>query len=244
VEIDRQQAEEDGGQVEVEEAVECALKGGEAKWKFSEYRWLGEFEGEPFVTPDGLVEGRLEWLARNGTLYEAEYPNGKVRGEVERFTGIEDTEEYYVWKIILMDGASCHIDARDGEPLSFFPSRIPGVLTFETAVRIIYAPQKRIEQWRVHEYKRIEDFKSEPFKTPDGAVKGHLLWRISNGTLYEVQPPFICHTIREVLYIEAPDDREEYNMWEIATESNVYYIDARNGIILLILGEKPRPLLV
>jgi len=222
--------------ISLEEAVEFALKGGEVKWEFTEYRWLGEFEGEPLVTPDGLLEGRLEWRVSNGTLYEAEYPSGKVRGEVERFTGVEDTEEYYVWSIILMDGSSRHIDARNGQLLSFFPSRVPGILTFQTAARIVYAPQKRVEEWRVQEYKRIGDFESEPFETPDGLVKGHLLWRVSNGTLYEVQPPFILDTIGRVLYIEAPDDNEEYNVWEITTENNIYYIDARNGIIRLISG--------
>jgi len=50
----------------------------------------------------------------NGTLYEAGYPNGKIYGE--RFNGVEDTEEYYVLKIILMDGTSCQIDTRNGAP--------------------------------------------------------------------------------------------------------------------------------
>jgi len=227
--------------ISFERAVECALRGGEARWKFSEYRWLGEFEGEPFVTLDGLVAGHLEWRANNGTLYEAEYPSGKDRGEIERFTGVEDTEEYYVWNIILMDGSSRHIDARNGELLSISPSRVPCVLTFETAVRVVYAPQKRIEEWKVQEYKRIGDFESEPFETLDGLVKGHLLWRASNGTLYEVWLPHTRYTIGKVLYIEVPDDREEYNVWEITTENNVYYIDARNGIIRLIKEETPLP---
>jgi len=101
--------------------------------------------------------------------------------------------------------------------------------------------KKKIEEWRVQEYKRIGDFESDPFKTPDGLMKGHLLWRVSNGTLYEVQPPFIRHTVRKVLYIEVPDDREEYNVWEITTENQVFYIDARNGIICLIREEIPLP---
>jgi len=115
------------------------------------------------------------------------------------------------------------------------------VLTFETAVRVVYAPQKRIEEWKVQEYKRIGDFESEPFETLDGLVKGHLLWRASNGTLYEVWLPHTRYTIGKVLYIEVPDDREEYNVWEITTENNVYYIDARNGIIRLIKEETPLP---
>jgi len=230
--------------ISFEEAVECALKGGEPKWRFSEWRWLGKFEGEPFVTPDGLVAGHVEWRVSNGTLYEAEYPSGKVRGEIERFTGVEDTEEYYVWNIILMDGSSRHVDARNGELLSISPSRVPGVLTFETAVRVVYAPQKRVGEWRVQEYKRMGDFESEPYETPDGLVKGHLLWRASNGTLYEVWLPFIRDIRGKVLYIEAPDDVEEYNVWEITTDAVpplIYYIDARNGIIRLIGPTKPFP---
>ena len=225
--------------ISFEEAVECALKG---KWRVDgwiegHYEGLGEFEGEPFVTPGGLVAGHLEWHVSNGTLYEAEYPSGKVHGEVERFTEVEDTDEYYVWQIILMDSAVCHVDARSGEVLSRFPSRVPNVVAFKTAVRIVYAPQKRIEEWKVQEYKRIGDFESEPYETSDGLVKGHLLWRASNGTLYEVQPPFITSTIGKVLYIEAPDDTEEYNVWEMTTEDNICYIDARNGIVRLILGK-------
>ena len=222
--------------ISFEEAVEYALKGGEPKWKFSAYRWLGEFKGEPFVTPDGLVAGHFEWRASNGTLYEAKYPSGEIYGEVERFTGVKDLEEYYVWKIILMDGAVCHINAYNGERLSSFPSRVPGVLTFKAAVRIIHAPQRRVKEWRVQTYKRIGDFESKPRETPDGLVKGHLLWRASNGTLYEVWLPFAAHAVGKVLYIEAPDDVEEYNVWEITTEGKVYYIDARNGVIRLILG--------
>jgi len=223
--------------ISFEEAVEYALKGGETRWKFSEYRWLKEFEGEPFVTLDGLVEGYLEWRANNGTLYEAEYPSGRVGGEVERFTGVEDTEEYYVWMTTLKDGMRVWIDARNGGLLSLSPSRVPGLLTFKTAVNIVHAPQKEVEECVVREYKRIGDFEFEPHETPDGLMKGHLLWRASNGTHYEVQLPFIRDIRGKVLYIEAPDDKEEYNVWEITTENKVYYIDARNGIIRLIIGE-------
>ena len=53
--------------------------------------------------------------------------------------------------------------------------------------------------------------------------------------------PFIRDIRGKVLYIEVPDDREEYNVWDITTDNNVYYIDARNGIIRLILGETPLP---
>jgi hypothetical protein len=70
-------------------------------------------------------------------------------------------------------------------------------------------------------------------------VKGHLLRRASNGTLYEVQFPSITYTIGKVAIIEDPDDKEEYNIWEITTEDKIFYIDSRNGIIRLILGENP-----
>lgn len=223
--------------ISFEESVESALNGSYSiagKWKFNEYRWLGKFESEPFPSKDGLVAGHFEWRASNGTLYEAEYPSGGIRGEVECFTGVEDFEEYYVWMIILMDGAVCHVDARNGEFLSFSPSRFPGVLTFEAAIRIVHAPEKRVEEWKVQEYKRVGDYESKPYETSDGLVKGHILWRVSNGTLYEVQLPFIHYTIGKVLYIEVPDDVEEYNLWEIIIGDDVYYIDARNGVIRFI----------
>lgn len=228
--------------ISFEEATEYTLQGAyqtAGKWQFSEYRWLGDYECEPFVSSDGLLEGHLEWRASNGTLYEAEYPSGMIHGEIEHFTGVEDLEEYYVWEITLMDGAVCHIDARNGEFLSFSPSRFPGVLKFEAAVRIVHAPQKKIEEWSIQDYERIGDFETRPYETPNGLVKGHLLRRASNGTLYEVQFPSITYTIGKVVIIEAPDDKEEYNIWEITTEDKIFYIDSRNGIIRLILGENP-----
>ena len=222
-------------QVDFEEAVGRALVSSSiGKWSVGEYRWLGEFEGEPFVTSDGLVEGFFEWRASNGTLYEAEYPSGEVYGEIERFTGVEDTEEYYVWGIVFMDGSSRHVDARSGEVLSLSPSRTPDLLTFEAAVRITRAPQRKVDEWNVQRYERL-GFELEPHETPDGLVKGHLLWRVGNGTLFEVQIPSIQHAIGRVLYIEDPNDVEEYNVWEITNGDNVYYIDARDGTIRLIL---------
>ena len=216
------------------------MKGGEPEWRFSEYQWLKNFKGEPLVTADGLMEGYLEWRASNGTLYEAEYPSGEILDKIELFVGVKDTEEYYVWKIILMDGESRYIDARNGRLLTIFPSRVPGILTFEAAVRVVQASQRRIEEWKLQVYKRIGDFKSKPYETLDGRVKGHLLWRVSNGTFFEVQPPFITHSMGKVLYIKAPEDRGEYNVWEITTETedNIYYVDARNGVIRLILYKR------
>lgn len=231
--------------ISFEEAVEYALNPrGPPRWEtLSEYRWLSGFEGKPFVTPDGLEEGYLVWRASNGDLYEAEYPSGKVRERIEQFIGAKDTEEYYVWRIELKDGIPCYIDARNGELLICGLTRVPGVLTFKTAARIVYAPQKKVEEWKVQEYQRVGNFEFEPHKTPDGLVKGHLLWRASNGTLYEVEPPSILDTSRKVLYIKVPEDREEYNLWEITTEENIYYIDARNGIIRLTLPTHPTKLL-
>ena len=231
--------------ISFEEAVEYALNPrGPPRWEtVSECRWLSGFEGKPFVTPDGLEEGYLVWRASNGDLYEAEYPSGKVHERIEQFIGAKDTEEYYVWRIELKDGIPCYIDARNGELLICGLTRVPGVLTFKTAARIVYAPQKKVEEWKVQEYQRVGNFEFEPHKTPDGLVKGHLLWRASNGTLYEVEPPSILDTSRKVLYIKVPEDREEYNLWEITTEENIYYIDARNGIIRLTLPTHPTKLL-
>jgi hypothetical protein len=223
--------------ISFEESVEFALKGSYSlagKWDFSEYQWLGDYKGETFVTVDGLEVGFFEWRTRNGTLYEAEYPRGEIHGEIERFTGVDNSEEYYVWKIILMDGARVYIDSRSGDVLSFSPSRFPGLLTFDAASRIVHSPELQIEEWNVQNYTRVGDFESKPFETTDGLVKGHLLRRLSNGTLYEVLFPATQYPQSKVLHIEVPDDVEEYNIWEITTEENVFYIDARNGIIRLI----------
>ena len=223
--------------ISFEEAA-AVLIGGSPKWiGFGTYRNLGSFEGEPFVTEDGLTIGYFEWRASNGTLYEAEYPSGKVYGEVEVFSGMEEeTEEYYVWNIILMDGRKRWVDARNGDRLCDMPTRVPGVLTFSTATRIIDAPKKTVEEWDVKTYERIGEFEGSGHETNDGLVKGHLLWRVSNGTFYQVWSPFISDPGNKILYIEVPEDTENYNVWEIITEDKTYYIDARNGVIKLILS--------
>ncbi len=134
-----------------------------------------------------------------------------------------------------MDGAQAYIDARNGEFLSFSPSRFPGLLTFDMASRIVHSPEKKIEEWIVQNYTRVGDFVLKPFETTDGLVKGHLLRRTSNGTLHEVWFRATQYPQGKVFHIEVPDDAEEYNVWEITTEENVLYIDARNGIIRLII---------
>ncbi len=221
--------------ISFEESVEFALNGSYSmagKWDFSEYRWLGEYEGESFVTMDGLEVGYFEWRTSNGTLYEAEYPGGEIHGEIERFTGVDDSEEYYVWRIILMDGARAYIDARNGEFLSFSPSRFPGLLTFDAASRIVHSPEKKIEEWIVQSYTRVGDFVSKPFETADGLVKGHLLRRASNGTLYEAE--YSGGEIHgEIERFTGVDDSEEYYVWRIIfMDGAKAYIDARNGEFL------------
>lgn len=234
--------------ISFEEAVEYALNSDTGRWRewsYSQYQSTGELQGEPLVTKNGLVEGYMEWHASDGKLYQAEYPANdssantsprpSILGEVEHFVGGEDAKEYYVWRITLMDGAVVWVDAQNGDILSYFPSRSPSALTFKAAARIIYAQQKTIKEWTVQKYERIADYESEGEETPDGLVKGHLLWRLSNGTLYEVHLPHTQNLIRKVLSIEAPEDTEEYNVWEITAEKKGYYIDARNGIIRYII---------
>jgi len=235
--------------ISFEEAVEYALNLGTVghfvwrPWNYSEHRSTGELQGEPAVTENGLLTGYLEWRASDGRLYQAEYPSDanatmpprpSILGEVEHFVGGEDVKEYYVWRIRLMDGAVVWVDAQNGDILSDFSSRCPGILSFETAARVINAPQKTIEEWSVQKYERIADYESEGQETPDGLVKGHLLRRLGNGTLYEVHLPFENYLVKKVLMIEAPEDTEEYNIWEITAEKKSYYIDARNGIIRYI----------
>ena len=233
--------------ISFEEAVEYALNlstEGHFEWRpwnYSEYLFTGELQGEPAVTENGLLTGYLEWHASDGRLYQAEYPSDanmppkpSILGEVERFVGGEDVEEYYVWRITLMDGGVVWVDAQNGDILQISSSRVPGVLNFGTALRIIDAPSKKVVEV-AQGYKRLGNFEGEGYESTDGRVRGHLLWRVSNGTLYEVWLPFNSYPRKEIFYIEVPEDREEYNMWEITTEDKVYYIDARNGIIKLLL---------
>jgi hypothetical protein len=49
--------------------------------------------------------------------------------------------------------------------------------------------------------------------------------------------PAITYMRGKVIIIEAPDDKEEYNIWEITTKDKIFYIDSRNGVIRFILKE-------
>ncbi|MEM2111619.1 MAG: PepSY domain-containing protein [Candidatus Bathyarchaeia archaeon] len=230
--------------ISFEEAVESVSKGVWAgRWKgVISSRFYPDFTSEPFVTRDGMSSGYLLWRTSDGALWEFSNSTGEVYGMVAKHDGLSDKDEYYVWEITLYDGTDYYVDARDGKLLDLQAPRIPGIVSFSTALRILNAPEKRFRLWNVTEYKRIADYQDRyggPYESPDGSVQGHRLWRVSNGTMYEAPAVFIQDTRNMVLYIEVPGDNEEYNVWELKTKDKLYYIDARDGAILLVLPIEP-----
>ncbi len=103
---------------------------GPYRWMaFSGFQHVGDFHLEPFKTDE--VQGNLLWWMGNDSLYEAEYPSGRILGEVERILGLNDTESYYVWKITILDpgkGGFFYIDARNGEGLIVIPYKGKGTI--------------------------------------------------------------------------------------------------------------------
>jgi len=85
----------------------------------------------------------------------------------------------------------------------------------------------------------LSGFEGKPFVTPDGLEEGYLVWRASNGDLYETEYP--SGKVRERIeqFIGAKDT-EEYYVWRIELKDGIVcYIDARNGVICLTLPTHP-----
>jgi len=213
-----------------EEALEFYSKQKYRLWN-SGFQGIGDFEGEPFVTADGLVIGYLCWYAGNGSIYEAVYPSGEVKGEMLRLRSALPSEAYYVWELIFMDASRAWVDARNGDILDITPARFLGTLSRQAALRVINASQQTVEEWDVQKYERTKG--ADPLDEPTGE---RMLWRAANGSLYEFYYPIPDYKAKEVLRIQVSNDTEEYIMWEITTETETYYIDARNGIIRLIIS--------
>lgn len=131
------------------------------------------------------------------------------------------------------DGTTFHVDARNGDLLFMLPTRVPGIISFETAQRVIEAPEKQIDLWDIKSYERITTVDGGG-QTPDSMTRGRLLWRAGNGTLYKVGYPHISDVGGVAWYIEAPEDTEDYHVWELITEDQIYVIHASLGIIKLM----------
>ena len=209
-----------------EEAIESWAKREFRLWNIGRTS-IGDYQGEPFVASDGLTIGYLFWYAGNGSIYEASYPTGEIKGEIFQLRSVNDFEVYYVWRLVLMDGRTDFINARNGNIVEELPGRTPGTLTQQAALRVVNASQPKIEEWSLQKYERIG---------LEESTEARSLLRTSNGSLYEYSQPIASYPLKEVLRIHVADDTEEYVMWEVTTQNNTYYIDARNGIIRLILS--------
>jgi len=115
--------------ISFEEAVNIVRKpkevGSVFRWvNFKEYRYVSEYRGKVFKLEN--IRGYFLWHSSNGYLYEAEYPSGKVYlDRAIEYIKVEDTLEYYVWKIHVLDEAIYYIDAHTGEILLVLPAKIP-----------------------------------------------------------------------------------------------------------------------
>jgi parallel beta-helix repeat protein len=218
------------------------------QWNILGYSWTNEFTTEPLVAPDGLVNGHLQYYFTNGSLHEAVYPSGEILGLIQQFSVANgsDSEEYYVWCLELMDGKRVFVDARNGDILYTMLARVPGALLFDVAVKITNASQPKIDLWNVTKYERLGDYSLEAVSTSDGTITGHYLKRTSNGTFYDADFPLgpvppIVPPKQPILYIQAFNDSDEYNVWEIRTQNYTYYIDARDGSIRYIIANNELP---
>lgn len=216
------------------------------KWQWSGYRRSSSFQNAPLVSADGLISGHLEWN-QNGSLFEADHPSGQVKAIIERFEGLNESETYYVWALTLMDHSQIWIDARNGDLLTGTPSRNPGTMQFDVAVRITQAAEPKINLWNVTLYERLANYTwaSGTYRT-DGDVVGHFLKRSPTGTFTEeyipVGPvPTPGPSPPAVLRIQASNDADEYIVWEIKTKNQTFYIDERDGAIRYVIANANIP---
>ncbi len=234
------------GILSFEEAVAASESYGPGKWNWGGYRLSSSFETPPLVTPDGLVAGQLEWN-QNGTLFEAVYPSGQVKTMIEQFEGLNDSAEYYVWALTLIDHTRVWIDARNGNFLAGLFPRVPGLLQFDVAVRVTEAAQPKTNLWDVITYEPLANYtgRSGSYQT-DGTNVGHFLLRSPDGTFTEdlipIGPvPTIGPTPTPVLRIKVSNDTEAYNVWEIRTTTKTYYVDERDGAIRYVIANVDIP---
>jgi parallel beta-helix repeat protein len=78
-------------------------------------RKIGEPVGEPYLY-DSEVTGYLMWLASNGTIYQAEYPNGTILGEylITHKLYWDSLEGSYIWNLNYRDSETYWVEATNG----------------------------------------------------------------------------------------------------------------------------------
>jgi hypothetical protein len=146
-----------------------------------------------------------------------------------------------------MDHSQIWIDARNGDFLTGTPSRNPGTMQFDVAVRITQAAEPKMNLWNVTLYERLANYtwSSGTYRT-DGDVVGHFLKRSPNGTFTEeyipVGPvPTPGPLPPAILRIQASNDAEKYIVWEIKIKNQTFYIDERDGTIRYIIANADIP---
>lgn len=99
------------------------------------------------------VSGYLMWLASNGTFYEAEYPNGKVMGEIGHTIDQDNwiwnaTDPCYIWRLNYPYGEEYTLFANNGTIIFHIgpkygpvptPFTIPQEIVYGTAVAVLVA---------------------------------------------------------------------------------------------------------
>jgi hypothetical protein len=110
-----------------EDAIEAANTGTIPEQSLIMF-WLSSYpKGDLFVNDSG-APSFLMWLAPNGTFYEAEYPNGRVMGEIGHTTDQENwvwnaTAASYIWHLIFPYGEEYTLFANNGTIIIHFPGK-------------------------------------------------------------------------------------------------------------------------
>ncbi|TRO51781.1 hypothetical protein E2P63_04550 [Candidatus Bathyarchaeota archaeon] len=105
------------------------------------------------LTDESGVSGYLMWLASNGTFYEAEYPDGRVLGEIG-YTIDQDnwiwnsTDPCYIWQLNYPYGEEYTLFANNGTIIFHTgpkygpvptPATFPQEIAYGTAVAVLVA---------------------------------------------------------------------------------------------------------
>jgi hypothetical protein len=105
------------------------------------------------LTDESGVSGYLMWLASNGTIYEVEYPDGKVLGEIGHTIDQDNwiwnaTEPCYIWQLNYPYGEEYTLFANNGTIIFHIgpkygpvptPASIPQEIVYGTTVAVLVA---------------------------------------------------------------------------------------------------------
>jgi hypothetical protein len=131
-----------------EEAIESVSKQDFDLWEIGSGGQTGNLSQTGFVSESGIT-GYLMWLAPNGNYFEAEYPSGKVLGEIGYLRGNNSLnlppEGYYVWRLNYGDGEAYWGLGHNRTIVRAYPLRgsgpvpppTPGLMGFAVAAAVI-----------------------------------------------------------------------------------------------------------